>query len=323
MRNVFYRFPKVQKQGLMLGISMGGYILAAGLPIMVNMMINPEEVRPSINFDGEGEFIYPVYITRRMNFFILMYIGVVAVLSLISILCLCNYETVMPEVDNCTLLCKSTISDLSTNSLNKSVEPLSQFDFKSIFKKCQLYNLILISILSTYGTFVCLFTYYEFGKYHFADSIMLTYCPLGFILSCGLGRLLWGLSYDKLRFKMNMYINLGFQIFLCIVFNFSVKWSWMYLVILSCFGFTFGGISVSFSTYIPQLYGREMGFEVYGIISFGKALSSIFSIAMVSILGTINVSFPISCLTMYIVGAVCNLVCILFIIFPIDDLQIV
>lgn len=301
---------------------MSGYILACGLPIMVNLMINPEGARPSINFNGEGEYIYPIYITSRIKFFLIIYICVLSVLSLISILCVCNYDTEIREVDNRALFRKSNISNISTDTLNVPVEPLLQSELRTIFRSLTFYVFIMISILSTYGTFVCLFTFYEFGKYNFADSIILSYCPLGFILCCGLGHLIWGFLYDKLRYKMNMYIILGTQILLCILLNFSVKWSWCYFVVLSCLGFTYGGVLVTYSVYLIQFYGKEVGLEVYGIIGAGIGFSAIFSIGMVSILGTGSISFPTSCLTMYIVGAICNLICILFIIFPIDDLEI-
>lgn len=290
--------------GLMSGISLLGFFFSSAFSLLINFWINPENFSTTINYKGDGDYIYPLFITKRLTSFILLYILIIGGLVLLNIFSLCNYKD-----DN---------QRPTTNTLLEFKEEEHSL-YHLVFCDVKSYMLLLLGLFINFSNFFCLFSYYQYGKFNQVNPLILSYCSFGFLLMCGIGHLIWGILYDIMKFKINMYIIAGSQFLLIIGYYFAVKWSWAYLVIISLIGFTFGGVSVLFPVYLWEHYKNKKGIEAYGFIAVGKAICSFLPMILISILSSSNMSNRSVHLSLMIAGVVCNLISVIIVIFGVDD----
>lgn len=299
---------------------MSGFGLSALFCYMTSLIINPNFVRPHINFAGDGDFIYPLYISKRISLFQIIFISMLSLLSFLSVLCLSRYDQEKNYV----------IFDIPINiSNNQSIEPVMKLDLFSVsdghgtfvsdyLLKRETFAFIILEFLSNILIFLCLFSYSDYGFHYRTNSNIMIWCSIGFVALSGIGRFILGVVYSHSQYKVLMYLLLIAQLISGIGFYFSAQLSWFYIVPISIIGFTYGGISVISLLYISKIFGYNKSIEVYGFMGIGNGLSCIVSALILIMLSNQIANYAIRYLVINLIGDICTIIAGI-IVYVMDD----
>lgn len=326
---LIYIYPESQ-QALVIGVAMSGFGLGGGFCSMVNLIINPGNIKANINFLGDGDYIYPLYITSHILLFQLIYLGVVIVLGAISIIWTCDYSKIRPSVliDQPIDVSNdiSGIKGLEDPIRRNDVDSDDSFYAETIchkFFSFRSYSYLIIIILTSITPFVSLFTFDEFARHNYPNSAILLWSVLGFVVMCGISRICWGALFNAFnkQYKLFIYIVLSLQLLFGSAFYYSVQWSWGYFVNIMLIGFTYGGLTILFPLKLFKFYNEYYFLRMYSLLSIGQAFIAIMVVPFMNILSRALPDYKNLHLAMYMIGAGSNLIAGIFVFCTKDELS--
>jgi MFS family permease len=118
------------------------------------------------------------------------------------------------------------------------------------------------------------FTYKEYGSIRITnDSFLTTVGSCGAVFN-GVGRLFFGMLFDRYSFKvLSSIINIVLLIF-SLTMSFIVESEPMFLGAVSLIYFVYGGNYSIYPTQTMRVFGTHVGGKVYCIIFIGFSLGS-------------------------------------------------
>lgn len=114
------------------------------------------------------------------------------------------------------------------------------------------------------------FNYKEYGMIKITDddSFLTLVGSLGAIFN-GLGRLFWGIMFDKFSFKLiSSCINIVLLIF-AITLPYLVEIKYLFLIGVCLIYFCYGGNYAVYPTHTVRLFGHELGSKIYYLVFTG------------------------------------------------------
>jgi OFA family oxalate/formate antiporter-like MFS transporter len=122
------------------------------------------------------------------------------------------------------------------------------------------------------------FNYKEYGMLEISDDSFLTIVgSCGSVLN-GLGRLFWGILFDKFSFRtVSIGINTVLLLF-AVSMQFLVKNKVLYLIAVCLVYFAYGGNYSVYPTQTIRIFGSERGAKLYYIVFIGFSLGTCYVI---------------------------------------------
>ena len=127
---------------------------------------------------------------------------------------------------------------------------------------------LTLSCSVPFGMFIA-FNYKEYGSIKIDNDSFLTAVGSCGAIFNGLGRLVFGMLFDKFSFKIiSTVINVILLIFsLTLPLLLEVKF--LYLIAVSCIYFVYGGNYSIYPTQTVRVFGSKIGAKVYYLVFFG------------------------------------------------------
>ena len=297
IKNCLLYFPN--KKGLINGFVLFGYGTSSLIyNSFADYIINPEykKINPSTGFfDKEIAFNVKKYLL-----FFNIFNGTFAILSFLF-----NFEFKEDKTskqENTSEIKEVKDQDELSISLKEA--------FIQAAKGIQLYQLWLMSTIIQIVSFTIANTYRSFAQQCYMDEYILSLLTKTYSILSGLSRLIWGALFDKFSFKCLFGICIFSQIIVDIFLFYSVKWPFLFFILL-CFQSVIisGKVSLNITMFI----------KVYGIKYFGLIYTVFTAIgSFTHLLGPFIIKFVVKNISdykiLYIGGGFCSILALFILI---------
>jgi len=256
-------------KGIISGIITGAYGLATIFSsLLAQNLINPDNEAPTVKEGSDKYFTanvadnLPKFVRYlALYFFFLGFLG--------SLLFFDPPKKKSEEVHQ----------SINTEEVNQSMnEPFGQKKeentLKKILKSMKIYHIFLMNLFSSGLGLLIASNFKNYGLLKINDDVFLTIVGSVGAVFNGVGRMIWGILYDKFSFRSVYLFLLSIQIILIATYDLISEFKVSFFIWTCFLLFCLGGHYVLFPSLCLKEFGVENGSKAYPIVYFAFSCSN-------------------------------------------------
>ena len=260
LKNAWLYFPG--KSGLISGLILFGFgVSAFFFSSLADFIINPNFAKAN----SQGYFEKEV--SDNVKRYLKIYSIIADTLAISSFFLIISYKKKEIQKENEVKV-----------PLNKAQDKDDDIEVKhpiiQAFSHIQVWQIVIMVFSTSIFTFICGNTYRTFGQINQMDELLLSYLSKIFALINGVGRLMWGILFDKFSFKSLYGTLVVAEIFVSSILYFVISNQYVYFGLICVSGFILAGNVALVVPLYPKIFGLKYTTMVFSIGGFLAGLHS-------------------------------------------------